>query len=776
MEKKKSVIEKITLNAATFKNEGCNPTYINLFFGRNGAGKSSIAKAIAAGEGLTWNASENPDDYEILIYDQDFIEDNFSEYDNLLGVFTVNQVNIEIQKRIDALGVEKVQVVNEMSGLIDDGNKKKDVKESLLAQLQNECWSRSARLRNDFDATLSGKKRKNTFTEKILFTSNPKAHNLIKLKELYDVAFDSNSQAYGLLRKSSDASGRYDLSGEELMGRSIISSSDTPFAVFMKALGATDWVKNGHAHYVKNTDGKCPFCQQTMPRDFEKDVASCFDEQYQNDQNALAEFQAAYKSFTKSIWIVFEQNQSNVYPKLDMNSYRDKLAILQTTVTSNLRQIERKIESPALTMELVDIKTLIADIDAIIDVYNEQIKANNEVVNSKKAKKKECEDAVWEHLADMFSKEIADYRASLAAAEKDLTELGDKYKDKKQRSLQIQTEVLNLRNQTVNTGAAIDGINKLLKDSGFQGFSLRQKENNQDVYEVIRENGKVAEKLSEGEKNFIAFLYFYHLVRGSGKAGTSAMIRDVETSGYVRNVADNREKIVIIDDPVSSMDSNTLFIVSSLVREMIEVCNNNVDYAHRIMDGMYIKQIFILTHNAYFYREISCNQVSRYESVSFFMIRKVNNISTVECCENKPKSALENPSNRNPVQNSYTALWEEYKELNSTIPLLNVIRRILDYYFIQLCGYQEIDIRKTILETHKDAFVDAGSDGRKDYTKLHLATIMLSYIGSAESFIDGLNLVEDSTDAGQYKMVLEMIFDKLKQGQHFKMMTARKSD
>ena len=71
-------------------------------------------------------------------------------------------------------------------------------------------------------------------------------------------------------------------------------------------------------------------------------------------------------------------------------------------------------------------------------------------------------------------------------------------------------------------------------------------------------------------------------------------------------------------------------------------------------------QIFILTLNAYFHREISYNQVSRYESDSFFMIRKVDNISTVECCENKPKSLFDDPSNRNPVQNSYAALWEEY--------------------------------------------------------------------------------------------------------------------
>ncbi|MDR0355882.1 MAG: AAA family ATPase [Deltaproteobacteria bacterium] len=37
-----------------------------------------------------------------------------------------------------------------------------------------------------------------------------------------------------------------------------------------------------------------------------------------------------------------------------------------------------------------------------------------------------------------------------------------------------------------------------------------------------------------------------------------------------------KDKIVVIDDPVSSMDSSVLFIVSTLVREMVEVCYNIV--------------------------------------------------------------------------------------------------------------------------------------------------------------------------------------------------------
>ncbi len=43
-----------------------------------------------------------------------------------------------------------------------------------------------------------------------------------------------------------------------------------------------------------------------------------------------------------------------------------------------------------------------------------------------------------------------------------------------------------------------------------------------------------------------------------------------------------KEKIVVIDDPVSSMDSTALFLVSAIVREMINVCRKNTEYGQQI--------------------------------------------------------------------------------------------------------------------------------------------------------------------------------------------------
>ena len=101
-----------------------------------------------------------------------------------------------------------------------------------------------------------------------------------------------------------------------------------------------------------------------------------------------------------------------------------------------------------------------------------------------------------------------------------------------------------------------------------------------DAYKVVRGDKKVAVRLSDGERHFLSFLYFYNRVKGCDENGVL------------------KDKIVVIDDPVSSLDGNALFIISSLVREMIEVCYNNTDYRGQTVKGDYIKQLFILTHNS----------------------------------------------------------------------------------------------------------------------------------------------------------------------------------
>lgn len=749
-----SAIECLTLTSATYDGCAIKPTYINFFFGNNGVGKTTIAKAIKSSDGVSYMTGKSAADYSILVYNQDFITSNIQRYDNLPGVFTMDEQNIEIQNEIAEKKAEKDKLDNKNIQLNADKGKKTEALNSLQITLQTDCWDKAKTLREGFPKTQDGYKRKQQFTDRVLEIKNPQQHDLDALQILYDTAFDPNARTYNLFSAITDTSILDTMSGIELLSKTITSSSDTPFAEFIKAINATDWVRQGHEHFTATPDGKCPYCQQELPKDFESQITCCFDAQYQADVATLNALLIAYKSKANELFPLLQGNITDPYPKLSLQGYTDKLALLKSTIQSNIQKITMKISEPGTAVDIDDTTSILNEINKLISDYNKKIGDNNSVVNAKQKNKAECTTKIWELIAFTLQSEVASYKTSKKGIADAISDINKQIADCSTKSAALGTAMAALNSKVVNTKATVDSINILLKDSGFQGFSLREKASMKNVYEVIRFNGAVATNLSEGECNFIAFLYFYHLVKGSA----------TEDGGV-------QDKIVVIDDPVSSMDSNSLFIVSSLVREMISICHNNVDYKEISVQGNYIKQIFILTHNAYFHREITCNQEKHYRYVSFFLITKNDNVSTIRQCErpnHKKPSELEN---YNPVQNSYAALWAEYRDLTTTIPLLNVIRRILEYYFIQLCGYEGTSLRETILKDHKDKFVKYDETGKEDTILYQIASSMLSYI-SANSFgmNDGLNYVDNCMDVIQCRETFEMIFTYMEQAQHYKMM------
>lgn len=755
-----SAITKITLDRATFSNVPVNElSFINFFYGNNGAGKSSIAHAIDEDDGIEWADGKTRDDYDVLIYNQDFIADNFESYGDLDGVFIFGEEDIEAKKQIGELTDQKKEKDGKRTAAGEEYNAKNAGIDAALVGFQDACFSKTAELRKRFEKCMDGKKQKKGLAEAVLAEKSPEKIDIPQLEQLYDVAFDDTSRAYPEFKRAGSKTTYGSLPGKELLDKVIVSSSDTPFANFMKALGvsASSWVRDGHTHYSAAAGGKCPYCQQKLPASFEADIAACFDAQYQQDIRDLGQFRTTYESETAEIVRELKANLADVLETVDLKAYKEKIALLESGFEINRQRIAEKCKDPAMTVSLEDTDTLLLEIGGIIDDINKAIKANNDVVAEKKTSKAKCKVAIMKHLAYLLADEVKKYNDEVARLKKEATDLLELGKTLKRESAELTAKISELNKHNVNTEAAIDSINKILRESGFQGFSIKAKEDEENVYEIIRENGDVAENLSEGERNFIAFLYFYHLVRGS------------------KSSEELKEKIVVIDDPVSSMDSTALFIVSSIVREMINVCRNNTEYLNPKVPGDYIKQLFILTHNVYFHREITYQQAAYYICTSFYMIRKSDNISTVKLCTRQSKEVPSEQENYNPVQNSYYALWEELRDLNSTIPALNVMRRILEYYFLQLCGYEGSDLRELVLEKkeNREKFIKQVEGGQPDMTDYQLASSLLAYINNPNGISDGLNYVEDCDDVDSYKRVFKLIFEALGQSQHYDMMTSK---
>lgn len=183
--KMKSAIEKITLNDATFSNEVIEPTYVNFFYGKNGAGKSTIARTFKANdERLQWQAGKASTDYDVLVYDTDFINANLRNYGNLAGVFTVNETNIAIQEQVDTLNAERKKMGEEYNGHKAAIDQKTADKNTALSTFQSDCWSKSAEARTLFDEAIKGKKKAALFAQEILAIT-PVAHDVEDLKTLW---------------------------------------------------------------------------------------------------------------------------------------------------------------------------------------------------------------------------------------------------------------------------------------------------------------------------------------------------------------------------------------------------------------------------------------------------------------------------------------------------------------------------------------------------------------------------------------------------------------
>lgn len=756
-----SAIENITLNRATFTDVPvADLTFVNFFYGNNGAGKSSIAHAIEEDDGVVWADGKSADDYDVLVYNQDFINENFVNYGDLKGVFIFGEEDIEAKKRIAELTEEKKKKSDAKVTAGEEYKQKTAGVDAAMAQFQEACFSKTADIRKHFEKCMDGKKQKRNFAEAVLGEKTPKEHDLSELERLYGVAFDDTARAYAEFKKAG-ATTYGSLPGKELLDKVIVSSSDTPFARFLKALGSTasDWVRDGHTHFSGSAGGKCPYCQQKLPADFENEIAATFDAQYQQDIRDLGQFQSTYGRETADIVRLLQTNTADAMPSLDLKAYQERLSLLESKFEVNRQRIAEKVKEPSKTVSLEDTDTLLLEIGAMIDDINKLIKANNDVVAAKKSSKEKCKTEIMQYLAFMLADEVTSYKDEVARLKTEIDDVTERGKKLKKEIGELTTQISELNKHNANTEAAIDSINKILRDSGFQGFSIRAKDGVENVYEIVRENGTVAENLSEGERNFIAFLYFYHRVRGS------------------MNSEELKEKIVVIDDPVSSMDSTALFIVSAIVREMINVCRNNTEYLNPQVPGDYIKQLFILTHNVYFHREVTYQQVGYYNCTSFYMIRKNDNVSTVKLCKRQNKEIPSEEENYNPVQNSYAALWDELRDLHSTIPALNVMRRILEYYFLQLCGYEGSDLRSIVLEKkeNREKFIKQVEGEKPDMTDYQLASSLLAYINNPNGISDGLNYVEDCEDAEAYKRVFQMIFDALGQSQHYKMMTGQRT-
>ncbi len=560
-----NIISVITLPHEVFLTDKFFPERINIIYGRNGTGKTTIANLFYHTDKFTFSNTSGTN-CDFFIFDKLFIENNIHNYSGMPGIVTVSTQDAEMLRELNKLK-EQIRDKETDIQLMTDTLKALDNEFSVLEEHFREiCWKKTNELRKKFDKALRGKKSKQKFAEACVFTS-PQGHDKMKLSQLYDSAFVSEIKPlpfYSLIMNTMILD---NMDGAGLLGTPMLGSGDSLFSDFMKKIHAVDWVKSGHDNLSHIAGNICPYCQQSLPDDFDEQLAACFDDEYKQSLDSLQRFLEQYRKSANDMFIPLQNNLKETmrFENADHTALISLMKLLKQIISTNIERIRQKIESPSSVVALEATHELMEQINTEISVINAAISGHNRMVNDIKSVQETCKAQVMEYMAYCLQNEIIGYRSKKEQLSYKKRSYTEKYANLQEDYRTISNQLVQIDNRIANTAEAVSHINALLAEAGFTGFSLRQSTRYDHTYEVVRKNGELVSQLSEGEQRFLAFLYFYHLIGSESK--------------------ENRKRIAVIDDPFTGLDRETTNIVIALLKGLIRSSEHNI-----------IAQLFLMTH------------------------------------------------------------------------------------------------------------------------------------------------------------------------------------
>ena len=664
------MISSITMNGiATYNNVTIpNLKKVNFFFGLNGSGKSTIAKylnsLISKDESFNQctNIGFDGSQDHIMTFNEEFIEENFKRNSELKGIFSLNQRNTAIDIQIRDKEEEKSLYERLIDKYIDKKGKIEKYRTDRYKELIEESWNERKTFStfNKINLAHAGSKENHLKDIKQILSQSFDALSIEDIKEQYNLLYEKeikfvNTQInIDLYKKIQEIERKLN----QLLDEVIIGKDDVPIADLIKKLDSRTWIQQG-INLLEKTGNICPFCQQeTINEDLIKQFNELFDDNY---KKRITEIRDLYKLYREETSLLLS-NLSSIQSEFNSDNIVSDLIIkLNSLFSSNYQIIETKINS---ANEKKIIGSISSEKDSFNSIYS-KIRENNEVFNSLESSKKNFRRNIWLFMADNCREILNDYDKKIIKIEKIknlATELEDGYKKKIDS---IKEDISILREKTIDTKEAVNNINEILRNSGFTGFEIEEKEkvNNISRYYLKRNNIQnrdiVFNTLSEGEKHFISFLYFYQLCLGTDDLDNNT----------------NKNKIIVIDDPVSSLDSQSLFVVSTLIRELIKRRAEKPKSEKSEFANQNISQVFLFTHNFYFYKEVSFSRRLICTDYWHYNVIKINNITQIKDGYNKT------------IEDDYSLLWNTLKEskknINSSINnimISNTMRRILETY------------------------------------------------------------------------------------------------
>ncbi|MBZ0134995.1 MAG: AAA family ATPase [Planctomycetes bacterium] len=348
----------------------------------------------------------------------------------------------------------------------------------------------------------------------------------------------------------------------EVCGRSVVvaaiqSLENTP--------DVEAWIRNGLTLHQKHAAKDCFYCGQELPegRTFalEKHFDAAYDQLLTDIDTASAKLKAAKNA---------DDDLSRVVPAPDAilaplrDEYTTASAKLNKQIATRVKIIDQATEHLA-TRQKQPLKNFMLTVPSVssleIEAVNGLIDKHNQGVSDHRKLVKDASDKVADHVLSEYEEawvaHVAASKAHVKEREK-LTIQGDGLDD----------QIAELRKLVEGHDKTATELNSDLKDYlGHDDLTLAAVP---EGYKLLR-RGDVAkaESLSEGEKTALAVLYFLRRLDPNAKG------------------VDRTNSLIVVDDPISSLDSNALYAAITFV-------------CHRLEDA---GQVILMTHSFTAFRE-----------------------------------------------------------------------------------------------------------------------------------------------------------------------------
>ncbi|MBD2860135.1 AAA family ATPase [Spongiibacter sp. KMU-158] len=564
----------------------------NLFYGWNGSGKTTLSGVFRCIErkssssrfpsseftvnvdnGTTITQANVADsDLNVYTFNHDFINENISWNSVVKSILLVDKEKIEERKKLEKLKQEQ-EVDSKAYGIeaeairILDGAVSKfgtDSARHMKTSLQSIDTTDSYYL--NYDKRKFGKFIEDHLEE---CKSDDSLLDDQKIVELTNAArpdqkspitFNKRSINQGTLNKAKE---RLD----DLLKTSVVSQT---IQRLVDHGDIKSWVETGLDLHKRHDTNECEFCGNTITEERIKKIEAHFNDDYK-----------AFKTRLESAdgWLASQYVQPPTLPPASdfydefKNGYNEACTALEKAITDLNEEItvwhnvlKDKTANPletALTVQVIN--------ESSVNAFNDAMTAIGAAVHK------------HNHKSGNFKEETdkAKKQLELHYATTEVKSFG--YHDKKKEVVDRTTAngtlktTINTRNKVIRTledslsneGLGADQFNESLhKFLGRSELTLRFNPYKKG-YEILRNDSVPVEgNLSEGEKTAIAFVYFITKLK--------------ENDNKMENT------IVVVDDPVSSFDSNHLFHAYSFLR-------SNCDKA---------KQLFVFTHNFTYFKLI----------------------------------------------------------------------------------------------------------------------------------------------------------------------------